>query len=713
MSTQAIDPKPFESAMPQAVRQVIADARKGHGPAAGWLGSDSPGWGQVGDCFGLLRSELPPQIVGWLAGIGMFGDDLYAIPDVIVRERHRAVIPYVIDAFVAGVIAGQSPLPRQWKGIERLTEAHGRVPDTLAAIVARPLVSKRLLERAVGLKIAQKLGKKGLAAIEAALATTQQRKASRLLEEALANLRPKSGRASSGDAASVAFLQRLLEAWREHKHSVLAEAIDSLGKQLADSRQPLRARSKGELEGVWLALAAKKDSVDIERLLATPWPAAWKAARERVQKLAAFTLDPRIARALVQLARRYTSQASYPLHIDIAALLAEIADPQTADSAELLMNRRWINEEHYKAAYEAASAVRPTSPEQKLLSEASALVRPETDIAELWRAVWDQPQNIDARLVLADALQQRGDPRGELIVLQNRIAAGKGDREMQSRVRRLLEAHIDSWTGPLPGVVRASRRFENGFLAALRTNAAREELASSLERDEWTTLGELSVDNYVPASVLAKLLAKMPLLRRLFVLSTDGELATVGPFEGIEVLGAGEWRLPPSREPFVNLRAWCVVSGIYFELEEAITMARAAKLEALVLWGNAESGVLRRLAKLKDVGPELTITRPFLTYSSRRDMTPFGWQTQVRLGSKAAKLGWLAGERFDPGVGAALIVDLEKHDYREIEVCLPQDRQTKARFAKIEVELGQRERRRRRADIRYGCGPFNGYGLYE
>src|SRR5687767_8380188 len=100
MSREPIDPTPFEPFMPDDVKAVVAEARAGRGPAAQWLVSRGGGWAQVGDAFGLLRGHpvpVAPHVAGWLAGIAMFGDDLHALPRVIVRGRHTAAIGAVID----------------------------------------------------------------------------------------------------------------------------------------------------------------------------------------------------------------------------------------------------------------------------------------------------------------------------------------------------------------------------------------------------------------------------------------------------------------------------------------------------------------------------------------------------------------------------------------------------------------------------------------
>lgn len=67
-------------------------------------------------------------------------------------------------------------------------------------------------------------------------------------------------------------------------------------------------------------------------------------------------------------------------------------------------------------------------------------------------------------MVLADALQQAGDPRGELIALQ---LVPKPTPAQKKRARQLIDAHADALLGPLAGwTLKKDRRFEGGFLAA-------------------------------------------------------------------------------------------------------------------------------------------------------------------------------------------------------------------------------------------------------
>lgn len=85
----------------------------------------------------------------------------------------------------------------------------------------------------------------------------------------------------------------------------------------------------------------------------------------------------------------------------------------------------------------------------------------------LLQTILADPDDLDARLVYADWLDQQGDPRGELIRYQ--IAAKgvpEGDprrRELEERIRALLQTHEATWIAPLPVPV-VSWAFGCGFI---------------------------------------------------------------------------------------------------------------------------------------------------------------------------------------------------------------------------------------------------------
>jgi uncharacterized protein (TIGR02996 family) len=87
------------------------------------------------------------------------------------------------------------------------------------------------------------------------------------------------------------------------------------------------------------------------------------------------------------------------------------------------------------------------------------------------RAIQDDPGDDSVRLIYADWLDERGDPRGEFIRVQCRLAHLSPDDEARpgllERERELLEKHAEKWLEPLR--VReygAGWQFRRGFVSS-------------------------------------------------------------------------------------------------------------------------------------------------------------------------------------------------------------------------------------------------------
>lgn len=112
----------------------------------------------------------------------------------------------------------------------------------------------------------------------------------------------------------------------------------------------------------------------------------------------------------------------------------------------------------------------------------------------LFAEVYADPVADSPRLVLADLLLQRGDPRGELIALQ----LARGDGEPTKRELSLLGKHGRAWLGRLAPVVSWRRRhsrtaFRRGFLAVADIMlTADKKLEPLLGEPEWTTVEQLT-----------------------------------------------------------------------------------------------------------------------------------------------------------------------------------------------------------------------------
>jgi uncharacterized protein (TIGR02996 family) len=85
------------------------------------------------------------------------------------------------------------------------------------------------------------------------------------------------------------------------------------------------------------------------------------------------------------------------------------------------------------------------------------------------QAILEDPDDDAPRLVYADWLEERGDPRGEFIRVQCHLARmGQGDPRcpaLQYQEQQLLGAHWAEWLGPLPqGTILYEPIFRRGFL---------------------------------------------------------------------------------------------------------------------------------------------------------------------------------------------------------------------------------------------------------
>lgn len=82
------------------------------------------------------------------------------------------------------------------------------------------------------------------------------------------------------------------------------------------------------------------------------------------------------------------------------------------------------------------------------------------DDAEFLAAIEAEPDNDEPRLIYADWLSERGDPRGEFIVLQCRAHQAQGwEREsLTNQADNILRDHSETWLGALSGLadVRAT-----------------------------------------------------------------------------------------------------------------------------------------------------------------------------------------------------------------------------------------------------------------
>ena len=300
-------------------------------------------------------------------------------------------------------------------------------------------------------------------------------------------------------------IEKLVIAWRATPNPRIADAIDAI-----DARLP-----KASFES-WIGRARKRDRADLGALLATLTTGTLKDTKTRIGFLGGFGRDPRVASALFKIVREvpFTSNGSRPTWLAIFAHLGELADPRVAlgaDAAKAGWGIRANQREWLEPRFDAlVAALRDKLPERAYAIDAatekslgaieSALASgapkakasggPRSSLGELLAAIYANPSDDGARAVYADALQEAGDPRGELIALQLQRERTK---QQIARERALLKAHEREWIGGIAPVVnKGGTEFARGFLVACDVRFKNERDARAYgSLPEWATVERL------------------------------------------------------------------------------------------------------------------------------------------------------------------------------------------------------------------------------
>lgn len=341
-------------------------------------------------------------------------------------------------------------------------------------------------------------------------------------------------------------LRRLVAEWKATRDPALEPWIDKAGAAIAHRRGRINN------ETTWHELATGRDLGDVDRLLGGSWKLTDEEVRIRIKALAAWPPDPRISRRLAMLGVRYRGDAHDRIHHAISSALERSA------SARLLP---WIAvvESHgtqttqmtFRRTREAIEQLTTRAANPDLLARAEAELGSDADLDALFDQLARAPGDLALRAVIADRLQRSGDPRGEFIALQL-----DGSVQARKQASRMLETHIDAWTGPLPGVDPDSRRFERGFLTAAYVGLQATRIAKAVERFEWTTIEELGLGGmtaHVPS-----LIARMPLLRRLAAPRWVVEqLVDAGVGKTLDTLVVSDGYVPPHHAfPALSTLVW-------------------------------------------------------------------------------------------------------------------------------------------------------------
>lgn len=130
------------------------------------------------------------------------------------------------------------------------------------------------------------------------------------------------------------------------------------------------------------------------------------------------------------------------------------------------------------------------------------------------KAIQEQPEDDAPRLMYADWLTERGDPRGEFLRVQCELAhttPGQLDgRRLAQRERELLVEHCTAWLGPLaPHLSSESAPFHRGLLRADLCRSVAEKVVRSSGTNEVLTQIAQYIDEPLIHDYLACLLQEL------------------------------------------------------------------------------------------------------------------------------------------------------------------------------------------------------------
>lgn len=321
-----------------------------------------------------------------------------------------------------------------------------------------------------------------------------------------AHLRRALGAIQGGEDEEA--LQHLLTAWRALPSQPLAARVEAVSARIA--RPPVSTRPS--VKASWMARAAEKNAADTGVLLDALAVGRGDEVAERLAVLAHWPADPRVSTALVRhlLEPPLVGRSGRGVAMAMLDLLVAIGDPVAAaafveafDAARLEVLRRIGRVVQQKIATVdpllRALKVPALDPAFEPLLDAidGALAAtkqlPLRDESALLEAIYADLDDDAARLVYADVLLERGDPRGELIILQ--CARARTGARATSRERELLGTYARAWLGPLDKVImKRGLVYERGFLVACACSTEKkDDLEATLGHSVWSTVTKVDL----------------------------------------------------------------------------------------------------------------------------------------------------------------------------------------------------------------------------
>jgi uncharacterized protein (TIGR02996 family) len=283
-------------------------------------------------------------------------------------------------------------------------------------------------------------------------------------------------------------LAALITAWQTSRAIELARAIDAI-----DEADPFEGTTDE-----WLAAARESTSHRLRGKLLRSLTRRTANDLVAVLNVATGWQDPRLSTQILALLRRlpFSGKRTREVWRDVFAVAREQRDPRFLELAEVppgswnagAETRRFLGNrlEEANRGLAAPSALSPeVAKALAMLVEDHAPRRGQTE-DDLLAAIYEHPDDDAPRLVYADWLLEREDPRGEFIALQ---LQGSTDK----RVQQLFAKHKKALLGPLAPMLGGDLELRRGFVV---TATARFRNQGDAEQHgnlpAWATLEDLT-----------------------------------------------------------------------------------------------------------------------------------------------------------------------------------------------------------------------------
>jgi uncharacterized protein (TIGR02996 family) len=286
-------------------------------------------------------------------------------------------------------------------------------------------------------------------------------------------------------------LDEALSLFAQTRSALLSHAIESLGREALEGFVAPTPKKNLEFHRAWQELCLEPTKLSwclhaliekLPKLLDGKEHSSGDkcdALVERLDVLTKLKPDPRIAQAVLALNELRAPVCNFSIVIEsMAHALVRHADDETVSSP--LLKEFLSNDEAAEIVDNKLPKPSPLNAEQTARWTKRKVAK--RDLTALFEMVYAAPHADEPREVLADALQEVGDVRGEFIALQLREHRGDTSVEVHQRAQQLLAKNANAWLGPLrPIVYRAEMR--RGFLSRI-------ELAGSWASDKWKTIAQ-------------------------------------------------------------------------------------------------------------------------------------------------------------------------------------------------------------------------------